>query len=43
MFSLANDFIKDKNGNIIAIVAKPDGCEMREYVIDADGNVVDKL
>lgn len=43
VFSLANDFIKDSNGNINAIVAKPDGCEMREYVIDADGKVVDKL
>ncbi|NLA63954.1 MAG: WG repeat-containing protein [Bacteroidales bacterium] len=43
VFSLANDFIKDRDGNINAIVAKPDGCEMREYVIDADGKVVDKL
>ena len=43
VYSLANDFRRDGDGNVNAIVAKPDGCEMREYVIDGDGKVIDKL
>jgi hypothetical protein len=42
-FSMAHDFFKDSQGNIYAIVAMPEKNVIREFVIDTNGKIMDRI